>query len=124
MSSTRVSRDEVFAALKELWQPYAQRANVTRDDPTSYILEGEFSDRWKRSMFLGGVRLGRAYISYYLMPIYTHPDLLENVSAELRKRLDGKSCFNFKRVEPELFEQLAELTRSCMDVYQKEGYAR
>ena len=97
---------------------------MTRDDPTAYILEGEFSDRWKRSMFLGGVRLGRAYISYYLMPIYTHPVLIENISEALRKRMHGKSCFNFKTIEPELFEELVALTRTGMEVYQREGYVR
>lgn len=40
-----------------------------------------------------------------------YPELLNGISPELKKRMQGKSCFNFKKVEPELFKELAELTK-------------
>jgi hypothetical protein len=35
--------------------------------------------------------------------------------------MQGKSCFNFKKVEPELFKELAELTRQGAERYNKEN---
>jgi hypothetical protein len=48
------------------------------------------------------------------MPIDCCPDLLKGLSEPLRARMQGKACFNFKTVEPVLFEELARLTeRGC-----------
>jgi hypothetical protein len=38
------------------------------------------------------------------------PDLLKNISPELRRRMQGKSCFNFTRVDEPLLRELADLT--------------
>jgi hypothetical protein len=61
--------------------------------------------------WFGAVRLGKAYVSYYLMPVYGDPRMLDDMSPELRKRMQGKSCFNFTRVDEPLFAELAEVTR-------------
>jgi hypothetical protein len=66
----------------------------------------------KRPLCFGGVRLGKNYVSYYLMSVYAAPGDIQNISPELKKRMQGKSCFNFKVVDEELFRELAELTRS------------
>jgi len=58
------------------------------------------------------MRLGKAYVSFYLMSVYASPDLLKGMSPELKKRMQGKSCFNFKEVDEKLFKELAQLTRA------------
>jgi hypothetical protein len=58
-----------------------------------------------------GTRVGKAYVSYYLMPICVEPSLLERLSPELRRRTQGKSCFNFRTVDEALFAELEALTR-------------
>ena len=45
--------------------------------------------------WFAGTRLGKRYVSYYLMPVYVEPSLLDGISPELRRRMQGKSCFNF-----------------------------
>jgi hypothetical protein len=50
-----------------------------------------------------------------------YPDLLKDISPELKKRMQGKSCFNFKKVEPALFAELAELTRKGAEKFKKEN---
>ena len=47
-----------------------------------------------------------------LMSVYASPDLLRDISPELRKRMPGKSCFNFKEIGEKLFKELAQLTRA------------
>jgi hypothetical protein len=46
------------------------------------------------------------------MSVYAYPDLLKTMSPELKKRMQGKSCFNFKEVDEKLFKELAQLTRA------------
>ena len=70
-------------------------------------------------MWFGGVRMGKAYVSYHLMPVYTHPDLAASISPALKKRMQGMSCFNFKAPDPELFAELAALTRAGAQAYSK-----
>jgi hypothetical protein len=54
------------------------------------------------------------------MPVYMYPDLLSNISPELKKHMQGKSCFNFKKVEPELLKELSDLTKKGAERFQKE----
>ncbi len=60
------------------------------------------------------------YVSFHLMPVYENPSLLEGISLELEARMQGKSCFNFKQVDEDLFSQLADLTEvGYLDFKQK-----
>lgn len=68
-------------------------------------------------MWFGGVRVGKAYVSYHLMPVYTHPELAARISPALRKRMQGKSCFNFKAADAALFDELEALTREGAALY-------
>jgi hypothetical protein len=66
----------------------------------------------KQPLCFGGVRRGKAYVSFYLMSVYASPDLLKDMSPELKKRMQGKSCFNFKAVDEKLFKELKRLTKA------------
>ena len=116
--------DQTFADLRALFAPYESRLHVSADAPANYMLEGEHSDELKRPMFFGGVRSGRAYVSFYLMPVYTHPELMGRISDGLRRRLHGKSCFNFTRPEPELFEELRDLVAAGFSHYERLGHVK
>jgi hypothetical protein len=66
----------------------------------------------RQPLCFGGVRLGKNYVSFYLMSVYTSPDDIHGMSPELKKRMQGKSCFNFKVVDEKLFGELARLTKA------------
>jgi len=51
------------------------------------------------------------------MPLYTHADLMERLSPALKKRLQGKSCLNFRAVDEALFEELAAITEEGARLY-------
>ena len=101
---------EVFAKLKAIIQPYAKKMDAACDTRNYYLLNTRHIMKNKQPLCFGGVRLGKNYVSFYLMSVYACPDLLKNMSPELRKRMQGKSCFNFKEVDEKLFKELAELT--------------
>lgn len=56
------------------------------------------------------------------MPVYVNPKLLEGMSPALKKRMHGKSCFNFMTTDGPLHKELAELTESGFMDYQRKGY--
>jgi len=112
-----VSRDttvlgEVESRLRALLQPYAPPLFVTTDGPTGYGLDMAPEGERDPTTWFAGTRLGARYVSYYLMPVYVEPSLLDGISPELRRRMQGKSCFNFTKVDEPLFAELAELTRA------------
>lgn len=113
-----------FEDLKALFEPYRSRLTVSVDTPHQFMLDGEYAPAIKRPMFFGGVRSGRTYVSFYLMPIYSHPELMGKLSDDLRRRLHGKSCFNFVRPEPELYEELRELVARGFERYERLGYVK
>ncbi len=63
----------------------------------------------------------KAAVSFYLMPVYCFPDLLDGISPGLKKRMQGKSCFNFKQPDPVLFKELGDLVKRSFDRYKAEG---
>ena len=103
---------EVFAKLKTIFQPYLKKMDVVGDGQTCYLLNTRYIMKNKQPLCFGGVRMGKAYVSFYLMSVYACPDLLKSMSPELKKRMQGKSCFNFKEVDEKLFKELARLTKA------------
>ena len=106
------SFDEVHARLRALLEPYAPPLFVTADGPKGYTLDMAPEGQRDPSTWFGATRLGARYVSYYLMSVYVQPTLLDGISPELRRRMQGKSCFNFTKVDEPLFAELADLTRA------------
>ena len=94
--------------LREILEPYRGRLVATKDGPDGITLEipGLEGRPWG---YVAGTRLGRRYVSFYLMPVYADPALATSISPALRRRMQGKSCFNFTVIDEALFEELAEL---------------
>jgi len=56
------------------------------------------------------------------MPVYADPSLLEGLSMALRKRMQGKACFNFTRpLDERTRAELTELTRRGVERYRQLG---
>ena len=89
----------VYARLKTILARYAPQLTVVDDQPGKFYLETGYSEKWKKPLFFGSVIVQKNYVSFYLMPVYMFPDLLEGISPALKKRMQGKSCFNFKQVD-------------------------
>jgi len=108
--------DEVYARLKGILEPYAAKMYVSADTDVWYGLDLAPESERVPATWFGATRRGKAYVSFYLMPVYGDPRLLADLSPALRKRMQGKSCFNFTRVDEALFAELADLTRRGYDV--------
>ena len=111
----------VFEQLKNILKPYAEKLTVKVDTSDTYYIDGPYSKKWKKQLFFGSAQVKKNYVSFYLMPVYMYPELLQNISPDLKKRMQGKSCFNFKKIEPDLFKELSELTRKSVEKFQQEN---
>lgn len=67
----------------------------------------------------GAVRRGKNYVSFHFMPVYMNAALRQKIPPELKERMQGKACFNFKQVDEELFRQLAESTEAGLECFEK-----
>jgi hypothetical protein len=111
----------VFEELKKILKPYASRFTVTADTSSAYSLDGPYSEKWKKVIYFGGAQVKKNYVSFYLMPVYMYPELLKDLSPGLKKRMQGKSCFNFKKVETDLFKELESLAHAGAEKFKKEN---
>ena len=103
--------EPIFRRLRGILEPYARRMHVSADVEGIYGVDMAPESERNPTTWFAGVRLGKTYVSYYLMPVYVEPTLLEGVSPELKRRMQGKSCFNFRTVDEALFGELEALTR-------------
>ena len=67
--------------------------------------------------WFAGVRPGKGTAKLMLLPIKAHPELLEDISPALRRRLSGDALFTFKPGDEALLPELERLVKSAFDVY-------
>jgi hypothetical protein len=111
-----------FAALKNILAPYEKDLHVQPERPGRYWMETKYPAFKGKPLFFAGVAINKNYVSYYLMPIYVKPELAKNLSLELKKRKQGKCCFNFAVPDPVLFQELADMTRAGFACYQDKKF--
>ena len=110
--------DDTFAVLRQILAAHSKRLIVIVDRPGDYqVASPTMQDRIGRPLAVGAVQTRKNYVSYHFMPVYALPGLLKSVSPELKKRMQGKSCFNFTTVDPDQLKELGELTRTGIAEY-------
>ena len=119
--------DAVFSGLKPILSNHSNRLAVKADTPVEYTLvtkrASPFPQHKGHPMYFGSVRLGKAYVSLHLMPLYMDPALTSAISPGLKKRMQGKTCFNFKKhPEPELLAELRQLTAASLKRWRERNW--
>ena len=112
----------VFARLREILRKHSSRLSVTEDTPTRYCLEGGTHPANKKPMPIAWVQIGKGYVSFHHMGVYAFPKLQDGLSDQLKARMQGKSCFNFKAVDESLFRELEQLTSDGFTQFRMAGY--
>jgi hypothetical protein len=108
--------ETTFAALKNVLKPFERHFDVVKDTRNAYYLASKTAKtRSKAAIWFGGVEIKKNYVSFHLISVSAAPQLVKDLSPSLKKRMQGKSCFNFTDVEPAHLKEL--------DVVTKKGYA-
>jgi len=107
----------IFADLRSLMMEAAPGMVVTDDTPTNFTLKTPWIEaRTKEPAWFGWIAIKKSYVAYHVMPLYALPALNDAVPPSLEKRRQGKTCFNFKKADPALFEDIRALTRMAVQM--------
>lgn len=113
---------KIFSRLRDILVRHTGRLSVAQDTGTTFCLTGGMHPKHQTPMSIAWVKVGKAYVSFHHLGIYARPQLLQGVSTELKARMQGKSCFNFKAVDEKLFAELEQLTVRGFEVFRKAGF--
>ena len=123
--------ETIFVRLRGILEKHFASLTVKADTRGHYALAANagpaavqaWGGRRKKPVIpVAWVRTGKAYVSYHLMGIYGNTRLLDGMSKELKRRMQGKTCFNFKTFDEQLFEELDQLTAQSIAAFRKAGY--
>jgi len=123
--------ESIFVRLRGILEKHSAALIMKADAPGRYSLEAcagpaavqAWGGKMKRPIIpVAGVQAGKAYVSYHLMGVYGNTRLLDGMSKELKTRMQGKTCFNFKTVDEQLFKELDQLTAQAIAAFRKAGY--
>jgi hypothetical protein len=111
---------EVFQRLRAIIKPYAPRMRVIESSASTHSLDTRHVMPNGKPLFFSSVTVRKNYVSFHLMPLYVFPDLLDS-AGELRTRMQGKSCFNFRHLDDAQIQALDALVRRGFERYAAEG---
>jgi hypothetical protein len=123
--------ETVFNRLKTILQKHAENFTVNPETNGSYGLQSKpgpatlqaWGGKMKKPVMpVAWIEIGKAYVSYHLMGLYTNTALQNRMSKELKSRMQGKTCFNFKKTDETLFKELEQLTALSIADFKKAGY--
>lgn len=120
MSNPRLSSD-LFTALRALLLAHARPLTVVHDTDDHFYANCQQPDAKGKAQFFGAVKVsGRKHL-FHFMPVYDFPELLAGISPALKKRMQGKSCFNFESGDPALLAELETLVEQGASRYASVG---
>lgn len=103
--------EDVFSTLKNILSTCQYDFHIKHDSADHYYLETTTADG-KPEMF-AAVQIKKNYVSLHLFPVYLDPSLLDGISDALRKRMQGKSCFNFGPKHDMPVDEVKALVAHC-----------
>jgi hypothetical protein len=112
----------VFAALRQVLEPFSHELAVQADKPGNYHIEIPSILHRRKPLYFAGIRTGKNYVSFHLLPLYFNPVLSNGMSPALKKRLGGKACFNFAAVDQDCFAELSRLTAAGLKIFKTEEF--
>jgi hypothetical protein len=102
-----------FDTLRATLRAHSKQLLVQVDKPGDFqVAWPTRTDRIGRPLFVAAVQIKKNYVTYHLMPVYAVPHLLRTLSPALKKRMQGKSCFNFTSIDREQVRELSALTKT------------
>lgn len=108
-----MTAEELVAELRALLVPYED----VLEPHELYGIEVLHRPGAKMHDWFAGVRPGKGTAKLMLLPIKTHPELLENLTPALRKRLSGDALFTLKPGDEALLPELEAVVQRSFDAY-------
>ena len=110
----------VYNRLRPILDPYVPKMAVVQDNERGVYLNTHAAMKNGQPLFFASIAINKNYVSFYVFPVYMYPDLLDDIGL-LKKRMQGKSCFNFRKVDDEQIEGMRLLVERGYERLQAEG---
>jgi hypothetical protein len=108
-----MTAEELVAELRALLVPYED----VLEPHELYGIEVLHRPGAKMHDWFAGVRPGKGTAKLMLLPIKSHPELTEDISPALRKRLSGDALFTLKPGDEGLLGELEGVVQRSFDAY-------
>ena len=112
--------DLAFQGLRKVFKPYDKKLHLQKDKPGDYLSESKSLRYQGKLVMFAGIKT-KSYVSLHLFPVYMFPNLLDGISPELKKRMQGMTCWNFKKAEEPLFAELGKLVEASFRRFEELG---
>jgi hypothetical protein len=112
----------VFRSLRKILDSFRSELTVLTDKPGNYHKHIPAILHRGQPLYFAGIRTGKNYVSFHLMPVYCCPELLQGMPPVLKKRLQGKACFNFTTVDDACFAELGKLTAAGLKAFKSKKF--
>jgi hypothetical protein len=109
-----------FQGLRKILKPYDTKVRVIKDGPGCYLSESA-SIRYLGKPVMFASITSKSYVAFHLFPVYVFPDLVKGISPELKRRMQGKTCWNFKKPEELLFAELGRVVEASFQRFAELG---
>ncbi len=110
----------VFAAYRPILEPYIPRMTVVQDNERGLYLNTRSMMKNRQPLFFASIAVNKKEVSFHLFPVSMYPDLLEGFE-DLARRMQGASCFNFRKVDPDQVEGMRALVAAGYQRLETEG---
>jgi hypothetical protein len=109
--------EAVEARLRAILDPYRDRLEAFEIYGVPMLRRpGARAHEW-----FAGVNRGNGVVRFSLLPMHRHPELLDGLSPELRKRKRGASLFAFSRIDDAQVAELEALVVRSFEADQQDG---
>jgi hypothetical protein len=117
----------VYSSLKPVFSKVAKHLALRTDTQTEYALvtksPSPFPQHKGHPLDFGSLHVGKSYVSLHLMPLHMCPELNQTISAALKKRMQGKTCFNFAEdPDPALVAELKRLAENAFKQWSERNW--
>ena len=119
------STEDIFNSLKTLLEAHAPPLQLRKTNTsmaeyagTKEVMQGK---QKVQGHYFASLVIKPKDVRFYFFPIYTHVKRFDKLSPELQKFLKGKSCFHVKSLNPKLEQEISELIKLGVSLYQKDN---
>ena len=112
-SQAALGFDAIEARLEAILDPYRERL----ERATIYNIPVLRRPGAKAHDWFAGVQRTETAVKFNFLPMHNHPELLDGISPELRKRKTGASVFKIAEIDDTLLTELKALVARSFPVY-------
>ncbi len=116
----------IFNKLKSILQRYNEKLITKIDAGNNFDLWSQkeiiVAGKNKSEMFFASIQIQKNDVAFHFMPLYTDPNLIDELTKSLRSKMKGKSCFHIKKLDEDLENEISDLLKKGYEIYKNKDW--